>query len=147
MKKFKPASLHLPIQTLDWSAVPDKAQKILLQFEIYVSKSGRKRFGLVVYPAWKTGKHWKFGSAIELANKKRGGSIALPLPLTLGNLEISCKALKDMNLDEDAVLLFTPVMFSANPHAAYDVTLDGDRTGSGDVVTANPSPPARPQDV
>jgi hypothetical protein len=136
----KRAVLKLPVQELDWKAIPENTKKIFFQFE--VSGTGTKIFSLVAYPAYRNGKKWSIGKKIPLVNKKGAERIELSLPLTLGNLELNYTDLKNWPLTKGSKLVFTPQLYSKNPHAEYSVT-DG---VSQSRVTAKPSPPALPLD-
>ena len=138
-KLIKKGNIRLPGQILRWSQVPAKTQKIFLQFEITVSGNGVKRFGLVAYPAFKSGNTWKIQKKITLQDRKGGQTKSLNLPITLGNLEISCSDLMGQ-VTKKSRLILTPKLYSKNPHAEYLIT---DET-SQYSATANPSPPASP---
>jgi hypothetical protein len=136
----KRAVLKLPVQELDWKAIPANTKKIFFQFE--VSGNGTKTFSLVAYPAYRNGKKWSIGKKIPLVNKKGAERKELSLPLTLGNLELNYADLKKWQLSEGSKLVFTPQLYTKNAHAEYSVT-DG---VSQSRVTAKPSPPALPLD-
>lgn len=146
-KNNKKGYLRLPKQVLNWSSVPKETIKILLQFDVTLYANGSKRFGIVGYPAKKNGKKWAFGLKILLSDKAGYKYVKLPLPITLSNLELSCDDVKvKIKPDNKSKLLFTPKLYTDNPHASYDVTLGGAKSGSSARVSANPCPQARPAD-
>lgn len=133
--------IKLPVQTLNWSRIknPNRLWKIFFQFEIKASGNGNKIFQLVAYPSYKNKNNCSIGKRIPLEIKKPGKSIALRLPLALGNLELVYSEMKRrFSIGQNMNLEFTPHLYRANPHAEYLVT---DGTNS---MVANPSPPAKP---
>jgi hypothetical protein len=142
-KTKKKESIHLPVQSLRLSAIRDidNLCKIFFQFDVNARRAGRPVLTLVAYPAYYGGKNQGlyFGKKIKLTVQKPLKMHALPVPITLGNLEISFEELKSsMNIDKSTKLILRPRLFKANAHAEYMIT-DGTST-----VEAKPSPPAPP---
>ena len=82
---------------------------------------------------------WEIGKRLVLPVKKDSKHVELPLPLTLGNLELSRKEIQELQ-EKDGILTLTPTLYTANAHATYTLT-DG---VSVNGTTAHPSPPAPP---
>jgi hypothetical protein len=144
-KSNKNGTIKLPNQVLSLDLIKKagKLKKIILQFDVESGKDGDKAFSLVAYPVYKTKKGLKFGKRIPLTTPKDNDSKELPLPLTLGNLELSVKKLGALKKSGNKNLSFTAYLYEKNAHAAYTVSDDRGQA-FGD---ANPCPPAKPADV
>jgi hypothetical protein len=141
-KNEKKGGLYLPVQVLNWSSFRDdkKLWKIFLQFELIEGPRGRISFELVAYPAYNSGKSCSWGTKKRLPVVKGSPMHRLNLPITLGNLELGIKEIQKFRDSPGKRLVFTPRLYKANPHAAYDVS---DESGSVTML-ANPTPPGRP---
>ena len=140
----KKGTIQLPVQILNWSSIPNKPKlrKIFFQFNVKIGNSGNKTFSLVAYPAYRINGKWKIGKKILMTVKKDTKTHELKLPLTLGNLELKHKDIKNkFSLHARTKMEFTPHFYKANPHAEYTVT---DGTATAVTLTAKPSPPAPP---
>jgi hypothetical protein len=141
MEKKMTKTIMLPVQTFKPELIPnrDKIHKLMFQFDVDENAEGQKVFTLVAYPAYKKGSEWEIGERILLSLHKDGEVKELPLPLTLGNLELPRKDIKKwLKSKDDLTLTFTPYLYDKNAHAAYTVS-DGTTT-----ATANPIPPGNP---
>jgi hypothetical protein len=141
MEKKATKTIKLPVQAFEPALIPnrDKIHKLMFQFDVDENAEGQKVFTLVAYPAYKKGGEWEIGKRIPLTLHKDGGSEELPLPLTLGNLELPRKDIKKWLKSKDNLILkFTPYLYDKNQHAAYIVS-DGTTTAD-----ANPIPPGSP---
>ena len=138
----KSTTISLPAHLLDWSLVkkPKNLVKIIFQFEVEMSAANDKVFSLVAYPVYKGKKEWKMGKRIPLSINKDVEPGELPLPLTLGNLELDSKKIRSLIKSCKKTLFFKPYLYDKNPHAAYMVM---DERGQN-AVSANPCPPGRP---
>jgi hypothetical protein len=135
--------LELPVQVLNWNAFRNKKnlRKIYLQFELKAGADGGTVFGLVAYPAYKSGKTWSVGTKVVLADQEGSKLYPLSLPITLGNLELGYKEIQKLRRSSPKEkLIFKPRYYKKNPHAAYDVADESGRT----TALANPTPPGRP---
>jgi hypothetical protein len=137
-------TIALPVHLFDLSIMNDKkVKKMFFQFEVAADEKGNKVFSLVAYTGMKnkegdkTGK-WEIGKRIVLPVKEGTKPVELPLPLTLGNLELSRKEI--LGIQEVGILTFKPVLYTQNAHATYALS-DGI---SQTETTAHPSPPAPP---
>lgn len=137
----KKSTIKLPVQALNWGAIknPSRLWKIFFQFDVQASGDGHKFFRLVAYPAYKSRGKCTIGKKIPLTVKRWKKFQELPLPLTLGNLELKYQDIKNkFALHGKKQLELTPFLHASNPHAGYTVS-DG-----SSALNANPSPPAPP---
>jgi hypothetical protein len=139
----KKGTLQLPVQTLSLSRIKDwdKLRKIFFQFDISLSANGGKIFGLVAYPAYRKKGKWVIAKRIPLQVVEDVKRYELPLPLTLGNLEMKRSDLKRLMRRGGRKLVFTPQLYRANAHAEYLVSDEN----STSTMLAKPSPPAPPE--
>jgi hypothetical protein len=137
----KNGTISLPDQVLDLGKIKmKKIRRLILQFEVSVTARNEKNFQLVAYPLYKKRGEWIIGEKTSLELKKDGGMAQLPLPLTLGNLEIDFKKIKKCIKTGKEVFTLRAYHYDKNPHAAYTML---DESGQS-VASANPCPPGRP---
>lgn len=134
-------TIELPVHILDSSIFKMKFKKLFFQFEVYPDQKGGNAYRLVAYPAYKEkGEKWKIGDKIEMAIKEGTKPVLLPLPLSLGNLEVTNKELTEMMEKAGKEIIMTPTLYTRNQHATYTLS-DGSTT-----LEAHPSPPAPPDE-
>ena len=138
----KKTIIKLPVQTLNLDNIKklNRLRKIILQFEVSLEDAADSMFALVAYPVYRGKKKYKIGKALPLEVEKGEITIELPLPLTLGNLELSYSQIKSLRKSGKGPLKFKPYLYEKNAHAAYYVT---DNIGQV-TEEANPTPPGRP---
>ena len=130
------ATIDLPVQKLIWSSIDQRnLHKIFFQFEISQSNSNLKIL-LVAYPAYMP--HWKV-IRVDLPVIPGETPVTLNLPLTFGNIELNEPEIQKIKNSGKTEFIMRPYLYSQNPHASYEL-LDGTTS----IVSANPSPPAKP---
>ena len=144
-KSTKKGTISLPKQILSLDLIKkiNRLKKIVFQFDVESNDNGDKSFSLVAYPVYKGKKGWKFGKRVPLSTPKDSKSQELPLPLTLGNLELGRKQIKALTKSGSKSLDFVAFLYEKNAHAAYLVSNETGQT----TEAANPCPPAKPSDV
>ncbi len=137
----KSRTISLPVQSLHWENVKMKRlRRIIFQFEVSITAKNEEGFQLVAYPLYKRKGKWAVGEKIPLELKKDSGTVELPLPLTLGNLEVNFKKIKKYIKKGKEVFTLKAYHYDKNPHAAYTLLDENGLT----VASANPCPPGRP---
>lgn len=136
----KSQKLLLPVQSLNWAGIKTKKlRKIFFQFDIEPGPDGEKTFSLVAYAAYRKFGKWKLGEKIKLEKMPEKMLVELPVPITLGNLEVGRKGIKALKKSGKKLFYLTAKLYERNPHPYYTMS-----DGSMDITTADPSPPAPP---
>jgi len=146
-------------------------KKVFFQAELQSLENGNAKFGIIAYPAWRTGGCWEIGTKISGSEAGEGTLVNFAEPFGLANNELTLSPAKkkkkrkkkdknnkmakrtkaflkhfnnifcDKKLAEKAVF-HCRTGISQNPHLEYDVTLESE--GVSLRVKTNPSPPAMP---
>lgn len=176
-----PSQLILPPQKFKYKDITDQfpatgspKKKVFFQAELRSISGGSVTFGIIAYPAWKTGSKWIVGTKVTGTDTGAtpktepftqpvafaNNEIFLTLNLTKkgkkkdkkrntkkGTWSAFMKMARKACKDKktkDEISLLFETSISDNPHLEYNVTLD--LGGTSLSVSTKPSPPAPPEE-